>query len=399
MYLTHLSLTHFRNYARLEVDLQARLHVLRGDNAQGKTNLLESIYFLATTRSPLSTYDRELIGWSAEAEPIPHAHAEATFVRRGDEHRVEIVLVNEPPGQPGEPPTFRRRIRVDGVPRRAIDAVGQLNVSLFLPEDINLVAGPPAGRRRYLDVTLCQVDPLYCRTLSRYNRVVTQRNALLRQAREGHTNRLEMESWDAELARLGAYVLDRRRRAVEELEWAAAEAHAALTGGRERLALDYRSTVAESAEGDSAAELPEGREAVSQQFALALRRVRGEEAARGVTVVGPHRDDLRFPINGHDATTYGSRGQQRTVALSLKLAEVAFMEAATGETPVLLLDDVMSELDRKRSHRVLEMASRAQQVFLTTTELEHLEPAFLASAVVWEVEEGTLRPLDPHTGP
>jgi len=389
MYLTHLSLTHFRNYARLEVDLGARVHVLRGDNAQGKTNLLESIYFLATTRSPLASYDRELIGWSSEGEPIPHAHAEATFIRRGEEHRVSITMVIEPPAQPGESHTFRRRVRVDGVPRRAIDAVGHLNVSLFLPEDINLVAGPPSARRRYLDITLCQVDPLYCRTLSRYNRVVSQRNALLKQLREGHPPRGERNAWDEQLVRLGTYVLHKRREAINDLDARVAHVHPALTGGREHLALQYQSTVAEdSGTPTLAAEA----QSIEEQFSRALEHARREEIARAVTVVGPHRDDLRFLINGRDATTYGSRGQQRTVALALKLAEVGFMQHTTGEAPVLLLDDVMSELDRARSRRVLDVASQAEQVLLTTTDLNVLDPAFLRTAAVWEVIEGSLRP-------
>ena len=163
MYLQHLSLTYFRNYARLEVDLPARVNVLQGDNGEGKTNLLEAVYYLATTRSPLAASDRQLIHWDAEQEVIPYARAEVAFVRGGHDRSLEVTLAKEPQS-PDEPDVtaLRRQIRVDGVPRRAIDAVGQLVVVLFLPDDISLVAGAPGTRRRYLDITLCQIDPVYC---------------------------------------------------------------------------------------------------------------------------------------------------------------------------------------------------------------------------------------------
>jgi DNA replication and repair protein RecF len=381
MYLTHLSLEFFRNYARLEVDLQARVHVLSGANAQGKTNLLESIYFLATTKSPLAGSDRELIGWAAEEEPIPYARVEGRYHRGEREHTLSITMVNDPAEAGAGPAPLRRQIRVDGVPRRAIDAVGMLNVVLFLPEDIALVGGPPGGRRRYLDVTLCQIDPLYCRTLSRYNRVLAQRNALLRGIREGRPNGSQRDYWDEQLVRLGSYVLDRRRAAVASLGELAGQLHPAMTVAGEGLALSYQSTV------------EEGEAPTTERFHQALAAARRDETARGLTLVGPHRDDLRFLIDGRDATTYGSRGQQRTVALSLKLAEVSLMRAATGETPVLLLDDVLSELDRARARQILGMISQAEQVLLTTTDVAYLSPEFLEGAVLWEVAGGALRPL------
>ena len=186
MYLRHLSLANYRNYARLEIDLQARIHVLQGENAQGKTNLLESIFYLATTKAPLASSDRQLISWAANDEVIPFARAQALFVRAGEEHTIETTLVKEQrANSDSEEASFRRQTRLDGVPRRAMDVVGKLNVVLFLPQDIDLVSGSPTRRRRYLDITLCQIDPFYCRSLSRYNRIITQRNALLRHIREG----------------------------------------------------------------------------------------------------------------------------------------------------------------------------------------------------------------------
>jgi DNA replication and repair protein RecF len=391
MYLKHLSLTNFRNYTRLELDLPARLYVLQGENAQGKTNLLEAIYYLATTRSPLSGADRQLMHWEAEREVIPHAYVEGTYHRAGEDHRIQMALVKEraPGAAEEEASVFRRQIRLDGVVRQAWDVVGKLNVVLFLPEDIALVAGSPGERRHYLDVTLCQLDAVYCRTLARYNRVVTQRNALLHRIRAGEAAAGELAYWDEQLASLGAFVLERRLWAVRELEAHLATLQPALTGGQEQLTLVYQDSVAvrseDAAEGGAVAR--------ERAFLSALRQARREELARAVTVLGPHRDDLRFLINGVDAQVYGSRGQQRTVAVALKLAEVALMESQCGETPVLLLDDVISELDQRRTGFLLQTIARAQQVLITTTDLHFYGRGFLAEASLWRVAAGVVTPL------
>ena len=398
MYLKHLSLTNFRNYARLEVELPARIHIFQGENAQGKTNLLESIYYLATTKSPLASSDRQLMHWDAGQEVIPHTDMRATYVRGGDEHTLEAILVKDPPAN-GDPQNavFKRQILLDGVPRRALDVVGRLNVVLFLPQDISLVSGSPAERRRYLDVTLCQIDSQYCRSLSRYNRVMTQRNALLRSLREGYGRSDELAYWDEQLTALGAYVLARRLETVDDLSRMVDPIQQSLTGGQEHLSLDYQNSLTERP--TDGVPLPDAENVGDEErwariFAGALRQARGEEIARGVTVVGPHRDDMRFILNGVDATVYGSRGQQRTAALALKLAEVGVMERHAGEMPILLLDDVLSELDLHRGYYLMETISRAQQVLVTTTHLRDYTPEFLEAAMLWCVKAGTLRPLE-----
>ncbi|MGI6376683.1 MAG: DNA replication/repair protein RecF [Anaerolineae bacterium] len=392
MYVSHLSLTEFRNYARLELELPARIHLFQGENAQGKTNLLEAIYYLATTKSPLASLDRELMRWEADEDVLPHSYVVGRFVRRQQERTLEVTLVKEPaPNGDGES-VFRRQIKLDGVVRRAIDVVGQLNVVLFLPEDIDLVGGAPGGRRRYLDVLLCQIDPVYCRTLSRYNRVLAQRNALLKQMREGAVGQAELPYWDEQLSTLGAVVLSRRHEACVALAEHAASYQRQLTAGREALALRYESSAAAAAMGIAASHDTTA-EAQKDILAQALKRSLRDDRGRGVTQVGPHRDDLRFEINGHNATTYGSRGQQRTVALALKLAEVELMAARVGEPPVLLLDDVVSELDRLRSDCLVEALDRAEQVLLTTTDLHHLPSAFRERGQIWHVKGGTVSPL------
>ena len=393
MYLRHLSLANYRNYARLEIDLQARIHVLQGENAQGKTNLLESIFYLATTKAPLASSDRQLISWAANDEVIPFARAQALFVRAGEEHTIETTLVKEQrANSDSEEASFRRQTRLDGVPRRAMDVVGKLNVVLFLPQDIDLVSGSPTRRRRYLDITLCQIDPFYCRSLSRYNRIITQRNALLRHIREGQARVAELDYWDEQLAQLGAYVLLQRLWATRELGRDAGEKQRALTGEREGLVLAYQSSLEKRSPGAELG-LCETSEALEKAFGDALQKARSEEIARAVTVVGPHRDDVRFLVNDVDATTFGSRGQQRTIAIALKLAELNFMHQQTGEMPILLLDDVASELDQHRCRFLLETIARAQQVLITTTDLGYYAQKFLDSAVLWRVADGSVAPI------
>lgn len=406
MYLKHLSLANFRNYPRLELNLPARISVLEGPNAQGKTNLLEAIYYLATTKSPRASSDRQLIHWSADQEVIPFARVEGTFTRSDQDHTIEATLVKEPRADGDSVAiAFRRQIRFDGGRLRALDAVGRLNVVLFMPEDITLVSGSPSGRRRYLDITLCQIDPAYCRSLSRYGRVVAQRNALLRRIREGVASQGELQYWDQQLTELGAHLLARRLWATQRLGLDIAPIHQALTGGQEQLELCYESSIARRLPEESriagGGDLPRDTPAspiVSQPdleagFRQALQAVRREEIARGVTVVGPHRDDLRFVLDGMDATIYASRGQQRTITLALKLAEVSLMRHQTGEMPILLLDDVLSELDRHRCQWVLQAISRAEQVLITTTDLKYYDSDFLASVALWRVAHGSVEPL------
>ena len=399
MHVKHLSLTNFRNYERLELDLPARVNVLQGENAQGKTNLLEAIYYLATTKSPRASSDRQLMHWDADREVIPHTDVQAVFVRAQDEHSISVTLAKERrPGDPPEAGIFRKRFRLDGVPRRAMDIVGRLNAVLFLPRDIILVSGSPSERRRYLDVSLCQIVPLYCRTLARYNRIVSQRNALLRQIREGASRPDELAYWNEQLAKLGAFVLWQRLWAVGQLQPEADRVQRTLTNDQERLGLVYRDSVAARLEpGEDLTVLsiaPEQQEAQLERLQAALLKAlqvaQREEIGRAVTVVGPHRDDLRFMINDVDATVYGSRGQQRLVAVALKLAEVRMMCQQTGEMPVLLLDDVISELDQQRGRLLLEAIADAEQVLITTTDLRRYSLEFLQKAVLWHVEAGDM---------
>lgn len=364
MYIQRLSLTNFRNYARLEMALPAQTILLHGANAQGKTNLLEAIYYLATSRSPLASTDRELINWMAdEEEMVPYARLVAELQRGDRTHEVEIVLQKEPVAGGADEDAYRLRkqISVDKVKRRAMDLVGQINVVLFMPQDMALIDGSPSGRRRYLDIALCQVDPAYCRALSRYNRVQSERNALLRQWYERRIDPDELMYWDEQLVDYGVTVMLRRRDAVAELEESATRLHAHLSGGLEQLALVYEPTIPLEPDDDVAS--------LGATFRAELERLRPQETDRGITLIGPHRDELRFVANGRvDLRQFGSRGQQRTAVVALKLAEVEWMRARTGDWPILLLDEVLAELDVERRKFLLTQIHDVEQALITTTD-------------------------------
>ncbi len=384
MFITHLSLTNFRNYRRLELDIPPHVVVLQGSNAQGKTNLLEAFYLLATTRSPRATAERELINWANEEE-LPVARLCAEFQKASGEVQIEITLR----GQPGEVTeglaSVQKRIRVNGIVRRAIDLIGQVNVVMFSAHDIDLIGGSPALRRRYLDITNSQVDSRYLRSLQRYNKVLLRRNHLLRLIQDHRAAPDELSFWDSEMVEAGSYLIAQRQEMVAALNDLTKAIHFRLTGDQERLEMVYVGSVGK---GDL----------LQLQDALrdALGAAKEKEIAQGMSLVGPHRDDLRFMINGVDIGVYGSRGQQRTVALSLRLAEAKFMLEKSGETPILLLDDVLSELDEMRRRHLLGSTASYQQVIITTTDLDRFEPEFLAQAAKFRVQQGRIEPLKDY---
>lgn len=405
MYLAHLSLTNFRNYSRLELDLQPGITLLQGANAQGKTNFLEAIAYLATSRSLLASAERELVNWLAWEEPLPFARLAGELAVDGRRRKIEIALVAN--GGGGQ--RLRKEVRINGVPRRALDLVGQMPTVLFLPQDINLVAGPPAERRRYLDIALCQMQGDYCRTLSLYNKVLAQRNALLRALRDRGGPPDQLAYWDEQLVSCGSLLMARRAAFVAALEQEASQRQAALTEGRERLQLRYlpRLTLLPDAEPEdqlSAADEEDGealwlREpapvyssgeaaAVAETLRQELARVRRQEIAAGMSLIGPHRDDVQFLAQGRDLRVYGSRGQQRTAALAVKLAEVAVMRQALGAAPLLLLDDVMSELDARRRSTLLAALEGVTQAVVTTTDWDDFTEEFRRRAHCLRVEGG-----------
>ncbi len=407
MRLAHLSLTNFRNFIRLDTDIPAGPVLVMGANAQGKTSLLEAIYYLAGASSPHTTTDRQLINFLALREQTPFARLTGEVVRAGRPQRIEIRLVLEPAG-PTEDAHLHKEVMLNGIRRRSRDLGAGLNAVLFLPQDLRVIEGSPGERRRYLDSALSQADPLYAEALGEYARILTQRNALLKQIQErspnGQANHAstQLTFWDEKLTETGAVLIRGRTLALSELDRLAAPLHAQLTNDQERLRLDYQPSYDPRPQPSGQLDLPLaapldrtgiGVSEIRDGMRLALEHARAEEIARGLTLLGPHRDDFRVWSNGVDLGTYGSRGQNRTAMLSLKLAEVDWMHSRSGEWPTLLLDEVLAELDISRRLALLERLSGAEQAILTCADAEMFTRRFREQATVWHVEAGNLRNL------
>jgi DNA replication and repair protein RecF len=399
MFIEHLSLTNFRNYARLEITFPPnRPLVLHGANAQGKTSLLEAIYYLAASKSPYTASDRQIIHWRAEDDLIPYARlsAEVSSKQQGF-NRIEMALVLERTAD--GTPRFKKSIRVNGAEKRVMDLVGLVAVVLFLPQDLSLIEGSPVERRAFMDTTLSQIDREYVGALNTYEKILPQRNALLKRIAEGQASPGELSYWDELLVASGSVLISLRQKFLRELEISAQQAHLDLTGRHEILTLSYQPNFLPTVEGtgqlsfntlglDLHRELTPDQ--IAPQFAERLQVEQRESIDRGVTLCGPHRDELRLNINSRDAGLYGSRGQARTAVMALKLAELAWMKERIGEWPILLLDEVVAELDSQRRAYLLERIDGVTQTLLTTAEMEIFPADFVQRATVWQVTDGTI---------
>lgn len=408
MHVRTLSLRDFRNYQRLEVSLDAGMTLLYGPNASGKTSLLEALYYLATTRSPRTSTDRELVRWGAEGEAgaLPFARLFAEVQQGSTPVRLEVLMQlrgDEPQTSRQVRPqgSVQKLIRINRKAARALDLVGLLRVVLFTPADLTLVDGPPAERRRYLDITLSQLDPHYVRTLSTYNKLLQQRNSLLRAWRERRRPQRgiddELGYWDRELTAAGGYLLAERLRAVADLNQLVGNLYGELTGGDYPLCIAYQPSFDLPASSESEPAAPThlaDAATLARAFAARLQAIRRDELQRGQTLLGPHRDDLLFTVQSINLGLYGSRGQQRSVALTLKLAEARLMQQRSGDAPVLLLDDLLSELDvQRRAHVLRTISQPGQQTVLTATDLNDFDAPFLQQVSRLRVEAGTMYAL------
>ena len=401
MYLKHLSLTNFRNFTRLDIDVPRRVVVLVGSNAQGKTSVLEAVYFLAAFTSFQTHADRQIINFTeAKNNSLTVTRLIAEYQRGNGKHRLEARLILEPTGVVNAQ-RLRKEVLLDGVKKHVSEVIGHFNAVIFVPQMSQIIEGAPEERRRYMNLALAQSTPAYARALSEYTQALTQRNALLKLLGERGGNPDQLEVWDETLARLGAQIILWRIEAVQQIERLASRVHNELTRGTEILRLSYEpafdplpkpngqlglkiNTVVDR----SGLEMKE----IQTSFRERLRERRSEEIARGVTTIGPHRDELRFLANDIDLADYGSRGQVRTTLLSLKLAEVNWMKDRTGEWPVILLDEVMAELDVNRRADLLKYIGESEQVLFTTTDLNLFSPEFVEKAEIWKVESGTIIP-------
>lgn len=345
MKLHQLTLRNFRNYAELTLDVTHNLNIFVGQNAQGKTNIVEAIYYGAMGRSHRSHNDSELIRWQQEQAAI-----QLTFSRLSVEHQLSFRFHTHK----------SKEIIANSHPIKPRELMGLLNVVLFSPEDLLLVKGMPALRRRFLDTELSQASPAYYQLLLKYNRIVTQRNNLLKKIRERRESAEMLEAWDAQLAVAAAKLVEKRQVAVKKLAMLANLMHRKITANQENLVVGY-----EVAQGETDSEFP------VEWYQEKLASSRQDDIWRGSTSVGPHRDDLVLKVNQINLRTFGSQGQQRTGVLALKLAELEFIKSETGEYPLLLLDDVMSELDASRREHLLAFIKDRIQTFITATEEQY----------------------------
>ncbi len=341
MWVRRIELTDFRNFKRAQLSLDKGLNLFLGLNAQGKTNLLESIYAASAGGTYRAARDGDMIRWGQEFFRI-----DLEVEREPAQVRIEFSVSA----------AGRRFARVNGTQKVRPSELGDyLNVVMFTPDDLNLVKGAPSERRRFLDREISQVSPAYRDWLDTYNRALAQRNALLKQI--GGDARL-LHAWDEQLVGAGARITMRRARVVADLSGRADEAHRGIAGDDQKLSLIYSPSVECGASLDETA----------NAFRRRLSELAVAEAARGVTLVGPHRDDIRFELDGVDVAAFGSQGQQRSVVLALKLAEVGFITYRVGQKPVLLLDDVLSELDAGRRLRLMELVEMGCQALITSVE-------------------------------
>ena len=385
-YLSRLRLTNFRNLIHLDVGLSPGVTVYYGPNAQGKTTLLEAVYLLCIARSFRADNEREVVNFDA-AKAGEQALVDGTIEKDGQ--RLRVIVGYQPTQRTSQDTNglaynVRKEIRVNRLRRTAGELIGEVNAVLFSAADIELIQGPPSGRRRFLDIVLSQADSVYLKGLQRYQRVVQQRNQLLRLIRDGRAQGDELAYWDDELVREGAQITWRRYEAMRELTAACVRHHEDLSGPEEVLEVEYRPSVR------LAGDVGE----VEDNFREALAAAGHRERAMPVTAVGPHRDDFSLHIDGADMGVFASRGQARTLALALRLAEAEFLASVRGEGPVVLFDDALSEMDSSRRHRLLEKATRYEQVLITTTDLDQVNDFFGARANYLYVSNGEVWPSD-----
>ncbi|NLM04011.1 MAG: DNA replication/repair protein RecF [Clostridiales bacterium] len=364
MIVEEIKLINYRNYQELQLEFHPKLNILIGENAQGKTNLLEAIYLCAIGKSFRTNSDNELIQINKK-----RAYIKSKVKKINKDTDIEILLDKE----------SRKNIKVNNLLlERYGDLLGNLNVVLFSPEDLKIVKEGPGERRRFIDNEISQMIPRYYYTLNQYNRILQQRNKILKNFRGQD---LDLEVWDEQLAKYAAPIIIYRRNFIKRIAILARLMHRKITEGLENLEVQYDSSVRLNDDDKI--------DDVKINILKELKEVKSTELRRGSTVIGPHRDDLIFKINGLDVRDYGSQGQQRTAVLSLKLAELELMKGEIGEYPILLLDDVMSELDINRQNYLIKSLKNIQ-TFITTTMMDSLNLKENQQYKVFNISQGKI---------
>lgn len=358
MFIEKLALNNFRNYSEEEISFSEGINILYGDNAQGKTNILEAIYMTATTKSHRGNKDKEIIRFGCE-----EAHIRADINKNDIKHRIDMHLKNNK----------SKGVAIDMVTiRRTAQLFGLVNIVLFSPEDLSIIKDSPAERRKFIDMELCQLNKLYYSELSSYNKVLNQRNNLLKQISFNEKSKDLLDVWDEQLVNYGIKIISLRDNFINMINEIIADIHSSLTSGKEKLKVIYEKNSDEIS------------------FSERLREKRFVDLKYQSTSVGPHRDDISFIVNDIDIKKYGSQGQQRTVALSLKLAEIELVKRIIKDNPILLLDDVMSELDSTRRDALLSYISDIQTI-ITCTGYDDFIKERLSIDKIYKVSQGKIR--------
>ncbi len=357
MIVKSLELKDYRNYSNLNMNFSSGINILYGENAQGKTNILEAIYLCGTTKSHRGSKDKEIISFEHE-----EAHVRIGLEKNLIPHRLDLHLKKNK----------SKGVAIDGIPiKKQSELFGMLNLVFFSPEDLYIIKNGPAERRRFLDLELCQLDKIYLNYLGNYNKVLVQRNNLLKQISNNSKLMDTLYIWDEKLLEFGVKIIKTRSDFIVRLNYIVKDIHSKLTGGKEELILQYEPNVKES------------------DFEGRLKKSLEKDISLKMTNVGPHRDDLSFLLNNIDIRKYGSQGQQRTAALSCKLAEIELVKNLIKENPILLLDDVLSELDRQRQNYLLNSIGDIQTI-ITCTGLEEFVTHRFEYDKIFQVIEGTV---------
>ncbi|MBM7693580.1 DNA replication and repair protein RecF [Peribacillus deserti] len=368
MHIEKLHLTNYRNYADLDVSFENKVNLILGENAQGKTNVMESIFVLAMAKSHRTSNDKDLIRWDEE-----YAKIDGRVKKRNSSIPLELIISKK-----------GKKARANHIEQQKLSQyVGNMNVVMFAPEDLHLVKGSPQVRRRFIDMEIGQVSPVYLHDMSQYQKILQQRNHYLKLLQIKKTSDTAMlDVLTEQLIEYAVKIVGKRFHYLSLLQEWAEPIHSGISRGLETLKIEYISSVNVS----ESMELSK----MKSEFEEKFDKINHREKERGVTLIGPHRDDLVFHVNGRDVQTFGSQGQQRTTALSLKLAEIELIHSEIGEYPILLLDDVLSELDDYRQSHLLNTIQGKVQTFVTTTSVEGIDHQTLKEASAYYVKQGNL---------
>ncbi len=375
MHLHSISLTNFRNYKQADITFDPNINLFIGENAQGKTNLMEAIFTLAMTKGHRAQKDRELIRWDEK-----YARIEGIVEKKSGRITLEIVISSN-----------GKKAKLNSLEQKKLsDYIGALNVVMFAPEDLNIVKGNPSIRRRFLDMEIGQIHPVYIHDLNQFQKILQQRNALLKELQKDKDRKqlMMLDILTESLTDFAAKIIQRRLSFLTRLETFAQSLHHQISRGEEELKLRYLSSVDVSEQ----ATLSKIVEAYENKFV----KIKDREIERGMTLIGPHRDDVLFFVNGKNVQTFGSQGQKRTTALAVKLAEIELMKEEIGEYPLLLLDDVLSELDDHRQTHLLNTIQGKVQTFVTTTNIDGIHHETLQKATRYFVSKGEIKVTGNH---